>query len=45
MELHVPIQQVQRTVGFASSQTKEGYVSEYRLKKNGAPLPLHWGER
>ncbi|MED4128884.1 hypothetical protein [Shouchella miscanthi] len=43
MELHVPIQQVQRTVGLASSQTTEGYVSQYRLKKNDASL--HWDER
>ncbi|MFS0788788.1 tyrosine-type recombinase/integrase [Shouchella sp. 1P09AA] len=43
VELQLPIQQVQRTVGHASSQTTEGYVSQYMLKKNDASL--HWDER
>nr|WP_236702363.1 hypothetical protein [Alkalicoccobacillus plakortidis] len=43
MELHVPIQQVQRTVEDTSSWMTEGYVSLYMLKKNDASL--HWDER
>ncbi|WP_368502657.1 hypothetical protein AB3N04_00760 (plasmid) [Alkalihalophilus sp. As8PL] len=42
MELGLPIEQVQHTVGHSSRTTTEGYVSKHLQKKNDASL--HWNE-
>ncbi|WEG19183.1 tyrosine-type recombinase/integrase (plasmid) [Alkalihalophilus pseudofirmus] len=42
MELGLPIEQVQHTVGHSSRSTTEGYLNKYLHKKNDASL--HWDE-
>ncbi|WP_100374755.1 tyrosine-type recombinase/integrase [Bacillus sp. FJAT-45037] len=43
MELGLPIEQVQHTVGHSSRTTTEGYVSKHLQKKNDASL--HWDDK